>query len=211
VAVGLIGSAAWHANGLDAAADGASTACPPSRAKVLSASRTGVAYSIRYTLYGCYRPTGRKFLIGDLSSDPNPPSSSTSGSVDHPRVAGHFMAWADTLQRTTLETEHHVLRVDLRSGKRLRGEPTGTSPCPDPQTFCGSVGIGPVSRLVIDDRASIGWIAANDSTAEVWRVDSRGRKRLAAGSDIDRKSLKRHGHTIEWRQGGTSHSASLRP
>jgi hypothetical protein len=64
---------------------------------------------------------------------------------------------------------------------------------------------------VLTARGFVAWIAQNTETAEVWRYDRRGGKRLARGADIDRFFLKRRCHAIEWRQGGVVHRASLRP
>jgi hypothetical protein len=103
----------------------------------------------------------------------------------------------------------HVYRLDLATGRSLRGQPTGTSSCPRSQPSCGDVGIGRATALVLDSRASVAWIAGDNGTTEVWRLD--GRRRLASGPDIDARSLRRRHRSIEWRQGGTVHRASLGP
>lgn len=184
--------------------------CPPAHARVLGRSSSSVAYRIRYEAYFCHEPTRRRYDMGDLASDPRSPESSCFLNVDLLRVAGRYGAWAQA-DFCHADQLYHVYRMDLATGKPLRGEPTGSSSCPQSQPSCGGVGIGPATGLVLDSRASIAWIAAGDGTTEVWRLDGRGRRRLAAGSDIDRKSLKRRRHAVEWRQAGVVHRASLRP
>ena len=130
-------------------------------------------------------------------------------SVNHVRIAGRYVAWAyDVLCGGEA---HYVLRADVRRGRSLRGQPTGVRSCPQPATSCPGVGIGPVTRLVLDKGASTAWIAGNGETAEVWRYDGRGRGLLARGPDVDRSFLRLRAHRVTWRQGGSAHRASLRP
>jgi hypothetical protein len=193
-----------------AAGDGAAAAsCPPSHARVLQSGRMAVAYQVGYEAYACYRPTGRRFDLGDLASDPGN-NEGCADDVDLVRVAGRYAAWAHG-DFCYASSRFHVFRRDLRSGRRLRGEPTGTRSCPATSPNCGNVGIGRASALVLTRHASIAWIATDGDTAEVWRFDGRGRRRLAAGSDIDLRFLHRRDRRVEWRKGGVVHQASLRP
>lgn len=167
-----------------------------------------VAYRRGFEAFACYRPTGTRYDLGDLASDPNN-NTGCAADVDLVRIAGRYAAWAHADFCTAI-ARFYIFRRDLSTGRHLRGEPTGTGPCAGPQQ-CSDIGIGRPSQIVLDSRASVAWIAGDNRVDEVWRFDSRGRRRLARGADIDRNFLQLRAHVLTWRQAGTLHHASLRP
>ncbi len=93
----------------------------------------------------------------------------------------------------------------------LPSQPTGTSPCAADPSSCADVGIGRATGLVLTAHGSVAWIAGNADTAEVWRVDRNGRRRLSEGAGIERRSLRRCGRPVEWREDGALRRATLKP
>jgi hypothetical protein len=79
-----------------------------------------------------------------------------------------------------------------------------------------------VTDVVLRKNGSAAWISCRPLTAsnhdcrgadeptEVWRSDTRGRKRLDASTDVGLRSLKRKGSTITWRHGSKARTAQLR-
>jgi hypothetical protein len=184
--------------------------CPPKGATVLSRSRFGVAYHKKGLAFACSRRTGKHYELGPLVSASDGGDSSCVEDVDLVHVAGPYVAWAHA-SLCHAPPRYHIFRRNLKTGRFLRGQSTGTSPCPAEEPACGEVGIGRASALVLTSHGSIAWIAGNDQVDEVWRYDGRGRAQLARGSDIDRAFLRRCGRVVEWRQGGSLRSASLKP
>jgi hypothetical protein len=185
------------------AAKARSPVCPPERATVLAAGRLAVAYASRDDVHACYRPTGARYFLG-YRDVPEP----NAENVDLVRVNGFYVVWGASDQRFGYFNSR-VFRLNLRTG-RIRGQTTGTDhQCPG-GGFCG-FGNGPTRQLVLNGRGSFAWISGGGESAEVWRSDGRGRKRLARGSDVDATFLRRRGRTVEWREAGTVRRASLRP
>jgi hypothetical protein len=83
---------------------------------------------------------------------------------------------------------------------------------------------GLVMDIALRKNGSVAWISCRpipvnardcrdrdrDTPAEVWRRDSRGRKRLDVASDIGLHTLVRRGATISWRHGSKRRTAQLK-
>ncbi len=101
-----------------------------------------------------------------------------------------------------------IVVVDLRTGRRVHKVPTGVPKQPKP----GILGIGPAQSLAVKSDGAVGWIVdANreDGSRQVRAVDASGERTLAAGPEIDDKSLALTGSTLYWLEGGAPMSAVL--
>ncbi|MHB1538294.1 MAG: hypothetical protein ACYCVV_20885 [Acidimicrobiales bacterium] len=115
--------------------------------------------------------------------------------------------------------EWWVVVRDLRTGRVLQKVPTGTPLEPEP-TY---IGVGPVVTLMLDSRGTTAaWIADDYERTpgvpgetsykpfyDVEAVDKEGSRLLAAGTDIEPRSLALTGSTLYWTQGGVPHTATL--
>jgi hypothetical protein len=78
-----------------------------------------------------------------------------------------------------------------------------------------SIGLGPVTSLVLKSDGAVAWIARNKpigepaTSYEVHAVDKTGARLLAAGDEIAPGSLVLAGGTLYWTQGGRPMSATL--
>jgi hypothetical protein len=121
--------------------------------------------------------------------------------ADHFRLAPPYVAWAlFDANSEQLATYYVIEVVDLRSRRYVRTDlPNGES------TDNGVIGIGPTVALVLTNTGGVAWIAMRYGSSpayyEVWRSDGRGSTRLAAGAEIDPRSLKRLGHQLQWKRG----------
>jgi hypothetical protein len=107
-----------------------------------------------------------------------------------------------------------VVVRDLRTGRTLRDEPTGTPVNPALQE---NFGVGPTTAIVIKADDSVAWIAdaraaggrPSEGGYQVHAADQTGSRLLASGEDIDPHSLALAGSTLYWTQGGKPFSAPL--
>jgi hypothetical protein len=119
-----------------------------------------------------------------------------------------------------------LIRVrDLATGSFLRSVPTG----PVPKSFTDDngyhpIGAGPAVRVVATPNGSVAWTVANvvrqveqerlgldvPISYELRRVGAQGEQVLASGIDLDPHSLTMRGSRLEWVQGGSRKSATLR-
>jgi hypothetical protein len=100
---------------------------------------------------------------------------------------------------------------DLRTGRVLRDEPTGTAvnPGPEPEQ---NFGIGHTTAIVVKTDGSVAWIVEagkEDGRYQVHAADALGSRVLATGPDIDPTSLAVGEDTLYWQQGGRAYSAAL--
>lgn len=100
---------------------------------------------------------------------------------------------------------------DLRTGRVLRNEPTGTAVTPGPEPE-QDFGIGHTTAIVVKTDGSVAWIAEapkEDGRYQVHAADMNGGRVLATGPDIDPASLALAEGTLYWMQGGRAYSAAL--
>jgi hypothetical protein len=136
-------------------------------------------------------------------------------------LAGRYVAY----EQVTYEPEgtvYHLLTVfDLRRERWHTISPAWV--WPDGGNQDGE-DWGLVMDVVLKKNGSVAWISCTpvpvnvyhcrdrdrDTPAEVWRVDSRGRKRLDVAAEIGLHTLVRQGSTITWRHGSKRRTAQLK-
>jgi hypothetical protein len=104
-----------------------------------------------------------------------------------------------------------VVVQDLRTGRALRDEPTGTpaSPGLEPEVRAG---IGHTTAIVLKSNGSVAWIVStgeDEGRYQVHAADTAGSRLLAFGANIAPHSLALAGSTLYWTQGGKPLSAVL--
>ena len=127
-------------------------------------------------------------------------------------LAGTIVAYEYEMFPASGKPTWSVWVKDLRTGRTLRHEPTGTfaTPSSEPEQ---DVGLGPTTAIVVKTDSSVAWIVKTFSASEggyqVHAADIAGSRLLAKGSDIDPASLALAGSTLYWTQGGKPFSAPL--
>jgi hypothetical protein len=104
-----------------------------------------------------------------------------------------------------------VIAEDLRTGRKLHDEPTGTHKIPGPEPEL-EFGIGDTTAIVVKTDGSVAWIvktSAFEGGYQVHAADTTGSRLLASGPDIDPASLALGESTVYWTQGGKPFSATL--
>jgi len=189
-----------------------STSCAPHGSRVVHAAEGARLYSVTGTLYACRHGTARR-RIGHLPSDA-PTGSSGYEDVGHARLQPRWVAWASIDNRASTGDSYFTVTVQsLVSGTRARTFPTGKEGC-SPACPSGR-GVGPVTQLKLDASGSVGWIAqvtqgSSGAGYEVWAAPRRGAaRRVAAGPDVDKLSLRLWRGRLTWRQAGTSRTSQV--
>jgi hypothetical protein len=132
-------------------------------------------------------------------------------------LAGPFVAYEETQTPCSPGCFWRVVVRDLRTGKMLRREPTGTSSYPG---FEEREGVGQVAAIVVSADGAVAWTvgAAVDYdfvgkhtvyVNQIHVADSAGSQVVAAGNGIDLGSLALGGDTLYWTEEGKPHSALL--
>ena len=167
--------------------------------------------------YGCSFKGKRSYLLG------TPPAYSSSGGsgIRLETLAGSIVAYEGGSASSHYGTSWLVIVRDLRTGKVLHSVPTGTPAHPEPpRTEDGitgqDVGIGPAAAIVVKSDGAVAWIveAPNQGSGanyeyQVHAVDSTGSRVLAAGPEVEPRSLALAGSTLYWMVGGKPMSATL--
>jgi hypothetical protein len=126
-------------------------------------------------------------------------------------LAGPIVAFESFVLPSFGRPEWKVVVRDLRTGRTLRDEPTGTSARsgPDPEQ---TAGIGHTTTIVVKDNGSVAWVVSTgqeNGGYQVHAVDTTGSRLLASGLDINPSSLALAGSTLYWAQGGRAFSTTL--
>jgi hypothetical protein len=123
-------------------------------------------------------------------------------------LAGPIVAYEEVANQLGCGGCHWGVVVrDLRTGRTLRREPTGT-----PVSFDLNYGVGPTTAIVVKSNGSVAWIAnvsLEGGGYQVHAADTAGNRLLASGPGIDPMSLALAGSTLYWTQGGKPFSAPL--
>jgi hypothetical protein len=156
-------------------------------------------------VYGCLFSRGRLVELYDA--------------VYNYRLAGRYVAY-EQISYEPEGTVYYLLTVrDLRRGTWHTISPSYVHVDGGNQD---GEDLGYVSDVVLRKNGSVAWISCypvypsdydcrdQGAPTEVWRRDSRGRKRLDASTEVGLRSLKRRGATITWRHGREMRSAALR-
>jgi hypothetical protein len=130
--------------------------------------------------------------------------------VDREVLAGPIVAYEEVANALGCGFCHWAVLVrDLRTGRTLRKEPTGTPLNP---ALNENFGVGPTTAIVVKSDGSVAWIAnagKEEGGYQVHAADRAGSRLLASGPDIDPSSLALAGNTLYWAQGGQPRSARL--
>jgi|GEM_PF-2236222 len=153
-------------------------------------------------VYGCRRTADRAYRLGDWGECQNNDEITTA------EVAGRYAGLVSTT--CSLDASWEVIAlVSLRSGRfSFQSPPLPASP---------DLRFSSFTRIVVDDRGGLAWIASGSDGPGVSTVEVRRRHRgsarasdvLASGPAIDVDSLRRVGHRVTWRKGGETFSAAL--
>jgi hypothetical protein len=159
-------------------------------------------------VYGCAYGHKRAYVLGHPSGG----TPQGGGGVEQETLAGTIVAYEVF---SVHNPEEHVASYfwivvrDLRDGRVLHKVPTGAITGPNPE---GSVGIGPISALVVKWDGSVAWTTGGEGVQGEYQVhvlDKVGERLVAAGTDVEPRSLVLHGSTLSWVQGGKRLTAPL--
>ena len=175
--------------------------CGARKGHTLAANPAARVYVLHGVVYGCAGNGGHPYRLGFSRRCP------LSTCVGRIVLAGPLVAYEE--QDFGVDTVGAGIDVrDLRDGK-LRVQDPAVSNVPGPESFAG------VEAIVLRRDGAVAWIGEVSSVGhpntvyEVHRVDSTGQTLLDSGAKINAKSLRLHGATITWSDGGHTHSATL--
>jgi len=171
-------------------------------------------------LKGCSFATGRSYPLGPYFEA----ASQGSHGISPPVLAGNYVAYQLIHQPFEAEpsdpTSWYIVVRDLRSGRIVHKEPTGTSSEP------AEIGLNEASSLVVSDTGAVAWIVINRQTscqtkperhcAQVHVIDRDGARVVAEALaeefgtlGINVESLRLRGQTLSWLQDETRKHLTL--
>ena len=164
---------------------------------VLSTPFARVYYTADGRPWSCYRITGRRAAL-DLHVDRYyAPRDARLGLL---RISGRILGytWIDPGQPAV-----YVHSVDMRLARFRRRALVQPVASAEPSAV-------KVTDVAVNRSGALAWIQVVEDEASVWRLDARGRRRLAVGPDIGLGSLRRVGERrIAWSDGAGERSAAL--
>jgi hypothetical protein len=193
--------------------------CSPARRRLLAADRQAQIYTVPAKpegpgitdVFGCaygHRAAYKLGFVFYCTEDRYTFGPSCFG-IEHEVLAGPIVAYEQRGTPCSPACSWRVLVRDLRTGRLLRREPTGSSPNP---AFEERVGVGWTTGLVVKSNGSVAWIALAEKAEGSYQVhaaDTTGTRLLASGEGIDPSSLALAGSTLYWTQAGKPFSAPL--
>jgi hypothetical protein len=171
-------------------------------------------------LKGCSFATGRPYPLGPYFGV----SSQGGGGVSTLVLAGNYVAYQLAYLPFEAEqsdpTSWYIVVRDLRSGRIVHKEPTGTSSEP------AEIGLNEAASLVVSDTGAVAWIVINRQTscqtkperhcAQVHAIDQDGARVVAEAPaeefgtpGINVESLRLRGQTLSWLQEETRKHLTL--
>jgi hypothetical protein len=178
------------------------THCGPASAKTLAGNGRVRVYVTHEDVYGCSVARGRSFHLGHGMRAIDQPQ------VGPVTVAGNLAGYGlvsfgvDTVRAS-------VVVRRLTDGAELRNLPALRAVAAESFQSIGS--------LVLAPGGAVAWIGAESSIGgrhghviEVHAAAAGGDRVLDSGSRIDPASLRLHGSTLTWTNGGTARHAALR-
>lgn len=183
--------------------DGASVAgrCGPAAATTLASSHQARVYSWHGGVFGCTFAQDHPIRLG-----------SAARSIREARVTPVALAGVDAAYGLshfgidTGSTEVVVLR--LTDGKQLQDSPATRA--------VGAESFQSVGSIVVNSSGAVAWIGvqrsiiAHRGATEVHEAGAGGDHLLESGPRIDPASLRLHGTTLTWLNGGATRHATLR-
>jgi hypothetical protein len=205
-----LATAALVALALPATALGARRDCWPTGSRTLARTDHARVYTVRdgdaHVAYACLYSAGRRIQL-----DYDPDEGSGDRSFAPYRLAGRYLAHLGTF--VPIEpydrNETYVRVVDLRDGRIVRDsvswrgddEPV-TDPADHPQAKLRALEVSQAGRAA--------WISNYFEDREVWRLDSRGGRRLDRGRGSAVRALDISRTRVTWQNGDARKSASFR-
>jgi hypothetical protein len=188
--------------------------CPPAHAHVLIADEQARVYGgYLEDIYGCADGGTHPQDLGPF------PIGTPEGfeGIEYLKLAGSIVAYTETFTRGEgfgpPYAGFFITVRNLRTGKMLHNVPTGPPNKIEPNNNSGS---GSAQAIVVKSDGSVAWIAGNSekytkntSYYELHIIDKSGGQTIAAGTEINPKSLALAGSTLYWTQGGKPMSAPL--
>jgi hypothetical protein len=172
-------------------------------------SYTSEALENRPETIGCAFGQRRTYKLGPvvycLQEAYGPECVGVRGEV----MAGPIVAYEQVKTLCDPNCVWRVLVRDLRTGRLLRDEPTGTSTNP---AYIERVGIAPTTSIVVKNNGSVAWIVdagGAEGGYQLHAADRMGSRLITSGTDIDPKSLALAASTLYWTQGGKPFAAPL--
>jgi len=177
--------------------------CGPSGATTLASSSQARVYSSGGGVYGCSFAAGRSFRLG-----------SAARSLHEGRVAPVVLAGSDVAYGLA------TFGVDTgRTGVVVRRLTDGTQLADFASTQAGVVeGFQSIGSLVVKRDGAVAWIGVERSIVGSRQVvevhgapaGASTDRLLGSGAQIAPSSLRLHGSTLTWRDGGATRHATLR-
>jgi hypothetical protein len=201
--------------------------CPPAHATVLLADHRAVVYKVHakrtrtlerahylepvIETRGCAHGGKRSFQIWE---EPAEFQTEVNAGIANLAVSGIFVAYEEafyggsryTPEGTEVREEWHVVVRNLQTGRALYRVPTGASQRPL------WVGDGPTAAIVVKRDGSVAWLLDRVTSANRYELhvrDTSGERVVAAGSDIDPRSVALAGSTLYWTEGAKPESATM--
>ena len=203
------------------------TKCPPVHARILLADAQAAVYTIREskveTIDGHHYPQpiiairscdsahrGSYLLKAELFPTPTEVSAAVSNlTLDGAMLAyEEFTSGVNRYEQQIGKSVWRVIVRNLRTGHVLHAVPTGIANPPNPHF----IGDGATTMIVLKSDGAVAWIVDHVDENERYQVnavDRDGNRVLAAGSDIDPRSLALADSTLYWTQGGKPFSTRL--
>ena len=175
----------------------ASVACAPESTQVKLTDRQAQVYAHGKAIYGCDRRTRQTTKLGRTST------CVATARVDNLALAGDLVAYG--LDRCGVDTGSTTVLVRrLRDGKQLRSFAAVTGP--------GLVeSYQSLGALIVTPKGAVAWVATDSSIiGHGSRIEVHANGMLLdSGSRIVSSSLRLHGSTLTWRDGGSTRTASI--
>lgn len=205
----------------EAAGEGArpSGACSGTQHAPIAADARGEIYAVRArpsrVLYGCLYRSRHVYRLGPAAYRYQTKYDAVGFyGLRREVMSGPLVAFEEVSIPICCGKPSWVVIVrDLRSGRVLRREPTGTT-----SAGLDAVGTGPITALVLRSDGAFAWIT--DASVldgpipkggyQVHAADASGSRLLASGEEIEPRSLALSDTAIYWGVAGMPFSASLR-
>jgi hypothetical protein len=183
----------------------AHSVCLPGHSRTITADNQAQVYEAYpphgdLEVYGCVYGAHRAYLLGGQATF----SAGGGGGLEGETLGGAVVAYEESSILAPCCSRSSLIVVrDLRTGRLLHKAPDGIPTVPMP----GYTGVGRVFSIVVRGDGDVAWIVqAEDGSSpdyyQVYSIDKRGTRLLAAGVDIDPHSLGLAGSRLYWIQGG---------
>jgi hypothetical protein len=175
----------------------ATAICVPASGQVKLSDARAQVYALGKAIYACDQRTRHTTRLGQATV------CIGTARVDHMALAGDVVAYG--LDRCGVDTGSTTVIVRrISDGKQLHSYAAITGP--------GLVeSYQTIDALIVTSKGLVAWIATDSSIiGRGRRIEVHGNGRLLdSGAGIARTSLRLHGSTLSWRDGGSTRTATL--